>query len=249
MMIGMGHLAQSPPTNCPNGYTGWEPYECCAPPGTPPAADPCSILNNPAFLQAQATDLGPVGSSSGGVDQTILDSLAAYPNNVQVNAIQCWNNPGATFTDTMGNEVTCPSASVDMNGIYVSAYSQAQLAAMLASTAPPASAPALLGNQPYAAAPVNPGTTPGGTVPKAAIIPPVTGSSNPTGQSQPPAGSSNTGANVSSQSNSTSSTTSSTPDLSFLTDDSLISGVPNWGVAFGALALLMVLPSLIGGHR
>lgn len=131
---------------------------CCAPVGTAPADDPCSILNNPAFLSAQETDTGPIGSESGGVDQTILNSLAPYSNEVQQAALNCWSNPGLTYTDNFGNTITCPSPSLDMNGIEVSSYSQAQLAQMLQSQA--TASPTLAGNSPYAVTPIAPNTSP-----------------------------------------------------------------------------------------
>jgi len=145
---GFGASGSTPATCTSPNY--WDAGEgtCCAPVGTPAAADPCSILNQPGFLAAQAADTGPIASETGGVDESILESLAGYPNNIQTDAIQCWNNPGQSFTDTMGNTVQCPSASVNMNGILVSAYTQAQLAQMLTEAG--VSAPNLPGNAPYA---------------------------------------------------------------------------------------------------
>lgn len=248
-MIGMGLTCPTgqQPTSMYNGST-----QCCGVPGTPCAADPCCILNNPNFLAAQATDVGPLGpngvplSAGNGPGAAELAEIASYPNNVQTDAINCWNNPGLLFVDSFGKTISCPAASLNDNGIFVSAYTPGQLAAMLAPTATPSTETA--GNLPFA----TPGPTPGGSVPAAAVIPPVTSSpggsvSSPSANGGTPAPA-NTSSTSGSSSSSTSSSTGST-DFSFLTDDSLISGVPNWGVALGALAALMILPSLIRGDR
>ena len=137
---------------------------CCAPIGTPPEADPCSILNSQGFLQAQATDVGPINPATGvpisagtGPGAAELAEVAGYPNNVQTDAMNCWNNPGLTFVDAMGITINCPAPALDDNGIYVSAYSAGQLAAMLAPTATPAVS--LPGNAPFAQ-PANTGPAP-----------------------------------------------------------------------------------------
>jgi len=143
---------------CPAGQVATPQYDgstkCCGAPGTPPAADPCSILNNPSFLAAQAADVGPLGpngvplSAGNGPGAAELASIAGYPNSVQTDAIDCWNNPGLLYVDAMGKTISCPAPSVNMNGILVSAYTPAQLAAMI-SGGPPQVSP-LAGNQPFA---------------------------------------------------------------------------------------------------
>ena len=242
-MIGMGRLGQT----CNNGGY-WNPSlaVCCAPTGTPPEADPCSILNSPGFLAAQAADVGPLGPDGvplsspqfGSGSPTNLADIVGYPNNVQQDVITCSMSPGVTFIDPMGVSVTCPSATSDENGILVSAYSYGQLAQMIAPGITAATPKNLIGNQPFAepiekpATPQPSTTAPSTTVPANQIAAAAAGSPAPAAPT----------------SNST-ATSSNSMDLSFLTDDSLISGLPNWAVAFGALAALMILPGLIGGRR
>lgn len=135
----------------------WNQFKgvCCAPPGTPPAADPCSILNDPGYLASQAADVGPLQSNGvpvsagNGAGAAELAEVAGYPNSVQTAAMNCWNNPGLVYTDPFGSQIKCPAASVNMNGILVSAYSPGQLAAMLSTQATPAET--FLGNAPFAA--------------------------------------------------------------------------------------------------
>lgn len=161
---GMG-ASGSDASSCtaPNYWNG-SINTCCAPLGTTPAADPCSILNQPGFLAAQAADVGPLGangvplSAGNGPGAAELASIASYPNNVQTDAINCWSNPGLLYINSMGQTVSCPSASVSDNGIPVSAYTVAQLAAMLAPTDTPSTL--LAGNAPFAA----PGAAPVGTL-------------------------------------------------------------------------------------
>lgn len=130
---------------------------CCAPVGTPAAADPCSILNQPGYLAAQAADVGPLTSSGvpisagNGPGAAELAEVAGYPNQVQTDAIDCWSNPGNLFVNAMGQTISCPAASVNDNGIMVSAYTPGQIAAMLSPTDTASSS--LLGNSPGAAAP------------------------------------------------------------------------------------------------
>jgi len=135
--------------SCPAGQVLTNKYDgtqqCCGAPGTPPQADPCSILNNPAFLAAQAADVGPVDSfgvplsAGNGAGAAELRAVAGYPQNVQKDAIDCWTNPGLVFTDDMGIRITCPAARIEQApGIFVSAYSAGELAAMLAPSATPA---------------------------------------------------------------------------------------------------------------
>jgi hypothetical protein len=175
---------------CPAGQVATPQYDgstkCCGAPGTPPAADPCSILNNPAFLAAQATDVGPLGpngvplSAGTGAGGAELAEVAGYPNSVQTAAIYCWNNPGLTYTDPFGTAITCPSPSLNEDGILVSAYSAGQLAAMLSTQATPAGT--FAGNQPFAGAPASspaPVTTPmGGSYPLAVRLVNTSGGSN-----------------------------------------------------------------------
>ncbi len=149
----------------PNYWNGAKQL-CCAPPGTPPGADPCSILNDPGYLAAQAADVGPVGpngvplSSPSFADYpgspTRLADIANYPNNVQQDVQTCYTNPGATFVDSVGMTVNCPASKTQAAaGIYVSSYPYAQLASMLAQSITPTTN--LVGNQPFAAVPSSPG--------------------------------------------------------------------------------------------
>lgn len=155
---GMGASGSSAATCTAPNYWNGGLNTCCAPLGTAPGDDPCSILNQPGYLAAQAADLGPLGangvplSAGNGPGAQELAEVAGYPNNVQTDAINCWSNPGLTFTNSLGKQVTCPSASVNDNGIYVSAYTPGQLAAMLAPT--DTSPIPLVGNSPFAGAPV-----------------------------------------------------------------------------------------------
>lgn len=154
---GMGASGSTALTCTSPNYWNGSIGTCCAPLGTAPADDPCSILNSQAFLQAQANDVGPLNSSGvpisagTGAGGQELAEVANYPNNVQTDAIQCWNNPGATFVDSLGLTITCPSASLNQDGILVSAYSAGQLASMISAQATPlAGSPNLAGNNPYA---------------------------------------------------------------------------------------------------
>jgi hypothetical protein len=130
---------------CPTGQTATSMYDgsvkCC---GGPAASDPCGILNNVNYLAAQSADVGPVNPTTGvpisagsGSGAAELAMVAGYPQNVQTDAIDCWNNPGLVFTDNSGMTVNCPSASINDNGIFVSAYSAGALAQMLAPTVTP----------------------------------------------------------------------------------------------------------------
>jgi hypothetical protein len=178
----------------------------------------------------------------------MLAAIAGYPQNVQNDAIRCQTNPGLTFVDEMGITVTCPSPShsdITTGGQPFSNYSVPQLAAMLAQGATPKTE--------------TPNNLVGVQVPAAAIQsitpakgPAVTTGSGPAGTpgattSGSPGGSG--GSNGSSSNGSSSNSSTGTMDLSFLTDSSLINGVPNWMVGFGGLALLLILPNMLGGHR
>lgn len=132
--------------NCPNSQWNSNLNVCCAPgDGSVPAeADPCSILNNPNYLQAQAIDVGPLQangvpiSAGGNAGALELAEVVGYPQNVQQDAIDCWNNPGNTFVDAMGMTVNCPAAKFEQApGIFVSSYTPGQLASMLAPTVTP----------------------------------------------------------------------------------------------------------------
>jgi hypothetical protein len=236
-------------------YSGGQ--QCCGVPGTPPEADPCSILNNPAFLAAQAADVGPIGPNGvplsspqfASTSPTNLADIAGYPNNVQQDVITCSMSPGVTFVDSTGISVTCPAETSNENGILVSAYTYGQLAQMLAPGITAATPTDLLGNQPFAlpsAAPVT-ANAPAPSSPAQVTVP---AAQIQAASSSTPASASNGGGSTAADAGSSSSSSSTSGiDLSFLTDDSLISGIPNWGVAFAAVAALMILPSLIGGRR
>lgn len=129
---------------CPSGQQPTASYTgqtvCCGVPGTPPEADPCSYINSPQYVatQQQAASAALQPGGAGLLGTSILQSIDQYPQNVQNDAIDCVSNPGLTFTDPMGIQVTCPSAQNDDNGIPVSIYTAAQIAAMLAPTVTPA---------------------------------------------------------------------------------------------------------------
>ena len=119
---------------------------CCAPLGTPAAQDPCSILNSPAYIadqqQAAATDIAAPDVTAD------LAAIAGYPQNVQNDAVECLQNPGVTFTDSMGIKITCPAPSTqNLSGGFTSIYSIPQLAAMIAGAATPATETS--GNLPF----------------------------------------------------------------------------------------------------
>jgi hypothetical protein len=248
MMIGIGRLGLT----CPSGQQPTSMYngtqQCCGVPGTPPEADPCSILNNPAFLAAQASDVGPIGPNGVPLSSptfpagspTNLSDIASYPNNVQQDVITCSMSPGVTFVDSMGVSVTCPAETSNENGILVSAYTYGQLAQMLSGGIEAATPTDLIGNQPFAQPiPVSTSKVPAPSSPTQPTV--------PASQIQNAAGSISSSTNTNTGASPLPATTG--VDLSFLTNDSLVSGIPNWGVAFAAIAALMILPSLIGGRR
>lgn len=236
---GMGWAGEgASQSGCPSGQWNANLQTCCAPgDGTVPAMDdPCSIFNQPGYESEQATVQQQAISGDAGTQSSTLAQLVNYTQPQQQAALDCVSNPGNSYVDAWGNKVTCPSAAVDDNGIMVSAYTAPQIAAMIASQFNVATEPA----NAFVGTTVVP---PAGTVPAAAIqavapAPPKTTTTTTTTGS--PAGSTNTGGSTG-----TTNTGSSSVDLSFLTDDSLISGIPNWGVAFGALAALMILPGII----
>jgi hypothetical protein len=229
---------------CPNGGS-WDSglQVCCAPAGTPALQDPCSILNNPAFIQQQntevAADIASIPASS--FEGQTLAALVAVPINIGQDAVYCQSNPGLTFVDAMGVTINCPSPSISdvtTGGQPMSTYTTAQLAQMLNAKYGGA-VPETSGDKPYVAPPV-PTVQP--TQKQLQTVAPPAGNTAPPG----PAGSSDAGSST----GSTSSTSSTSGiDLSFLTNSDLISGLPNWAVAVGAIAALMILPGLIGGRR
>jgi len=124
---------------CTNGGA-WDPglQVCCAPVGTPPMQDPCSILNNPGFIAQQkqqiAQDVAGIPASS--YEGQTLAALLAVPVNIGNDAVICQSNPGRTFVDSEGITINCPAPShtdVTTAGQPMSTYSTAQLAAMLNS--------------------------------------------------------------------------------------------------------------------
>ena len=131
---GLRGLGQAP-QSCPAGGA-WDPglQVCCAPPGTPPMQDPCSILNNPGFIQEQNIQIAQDIATAGPLGQSTLLALTSVPINIGNDAVYCQSNPGAKFTDSEGVAIVCPSSShsdVTTGGQPMSTYSTAQLAAML----------------------------------------------------------------------------------------------------------------------
>jgi hypothetical protein len=235
---------------CPSGQQPTNMYDgsvsCCGVPGTPCLADPCCILNNPGFIAEQnaqvAQDIASIPASS--FEGQTLQALMSVPTNIGEDAVKCQSNPGLTFVDNAGVTITCPSPShsdLTTGGQPMSTFTTGQLAQMLNSQ---------FGGQAPQTAGETPFFSPSTTVPAAtikAVVPKTTvagSGTQPAGGGSPaPDGSTNTGGSTSS------SSSSSGVDLSFLTNSSLINGVPNWMVGFGALAALIVLPSLMGGRR
>jgi hypothetical protein len=231
---------------CTNGGA-WDPglKVCCAPPGTPPMQDPCSILNNPAFLAQQNAEIAQDIATSGPLEQPTLQALTGVPINIGNDAVYCQSNPGATFVDSEGIQITCPSAShtdVTTGGQPMSTLSLAQLAAQL-NAAYGSRSPVNPGNAPYVA-PVYGG--------------PGTGISTNVGSGAgtPSSGSTSTSTTNPGGSSSTSSSAISTPsaasDLGSQIATTLggsvsIAGVslPIWGLGAAALAALW----FFGGKR
>jgi hypothetical protein len=248
MPVGLGQYAGAgqPQSGCPSGQ--WNPSlnVCCAPGnGTVSAEDdPCSILNTPGYLSEQAQVQQQAIEGAAGNQSGTLAELVGYSQPIQTAALNCVSNPGLKYTDEWGNQVSCPSQEVDDNGIEVSAFTAAQLAAMIQPSYATTLLPANAFTGTTISNPITSSTPVGGSVPAAAVK-----AVAPSAPSGPVAsGSTNTsGSSGSSGSTNTSGTSNagSSVDLSFLTDDSLISGIPNWGVAFGALAALMILPGII----
>jgi len=245
MLMGMGLTCPEgqQPTNTPNGM------QCCGVPGTSCEADPCSYCNTPQYIATQtaaaAAALQPGGA--GPLGASILESIASYPQNIQSDAIDCVSNPGLTFTDEEGISVTCPQAYTMDNGIPVSIYTAAQLAQMLSAAATPTTeTPINVIGTSIPAAAINVTTPNLPAVTSGTVAAPVSTTAAGSTSSSSPSGSSSSSSTSTSGASSTSGT--STLDLSFLTDDSLISGVPNWGVAVAAIVALMLLPKLIGGR-
>lgn len=148
------------PNSCtsPN-YWNYGKSICCAPLGTPAGQDPCSILNDPGYIAAQNQDVGPLGpngvplsSPNFGPGPNNLADIANLPNNVQNDVMECYENPGASFIDSVGMQVNCPAQSTAAApGIFVSAFSYAQLAQMLGPSITPTTQ--FVGNQPFAITP------------------------------------------------------------------------------------------------
>lgn len=137
-VCGIGRLGATQ-ANCPSGQWNSNLNVCCAAPGTPAVQDPCSIFNQPAYLATQsAAQESALSGQSGTLDQSILESVSQYDQNVQSDAINCVSNPGLQFTDNTGQVVVCPAPYTMDNGIPVSIYTAAQIAAMIAGTATPA---------------------------------------------------------------------------------------------------------------
>lgn len=231
---------------CPPGQSPTNMYDgsvkCCG--GPTPESDPCSYLNSAGYVATQAKAQADAIAGDAGNASALLAQIAGYPMNVQNDAIRCKTNPGKTFIDDMGISVTCPSSSysdITTGGQPFSTFSIQTLAAMLAGSATPANETLI-----NTAGTTIPGAViqavvppPGPVIAKTSGSPAGTPGTSPTGGGSPaPAGgSTNTGGG------------SSTMDLSFLTNSSLINGVPNWMVGFGSLAILLILPSLLGGRR
>lgn len=239
---------------CTNGGA-WNPglQVCCAPQGTPPMQDPCSILNNPAFIAQQNSQIAQDIATAGPLEQATLAALTSVPVNIGQDAVRCQSNPGATFVDSEGLTINCPSAShtdVTTGGQPMSTYSTAQLAQMLQAQYG-AQSPKTAGNvspippnisvAAWAASTANPAN-------KTTIVPPVTPLTYDVGSAA--GGPASPGAPGSS---STSSSTSSTgTDLVGQIETTLggavtVGGVslPIWGLAAAALAALW----FFGGKR
>ncbi len=130
--------------SCPAGQTPTNMYDgsvkCCG--GPTPESDPCSYLNTANYQATQAAaQQQAIQGAAGPQGAALLQSIENYPQNVQQDAIDCVSNPGATFTDAFGMQVTCPAPSTSpVPGINVSIYTPAQIAAMIAGQSTPAPA-------------------------------------------------------------------------------------------------------------
>ncbi len=137
---------------CPGGaspITG----ACCAPPGTPAIADPCSFMNvNPQYnqIQAAATEqaIKDVPSYASFVSQ-----FGQYSQQVQSLIGKCYYNPGGAVQDDWTNKpYTCPgnsasdpasaAAAINQQAPTINVISDANTSALIAS-APAASNPFL----------------------------------------------------------------------------------------------------------
>jgi hypothetical protein len=145
---------------------------CCAPLGTPPGADPCSILNNPDFIAAQNTavtaDITTLGPDSAAA------ALAGVPINIGDAAVFCANHPGNNYNDPISRQVfACPAGGhQDLSGATWSNYTMQQLAAML-NAQYGAAAPRFAGNAPVTGFSPTPVTTGGANGGGLAITPTV----------------------------------------------------------------------------
>lgn len=231
--------AVPPAGTCTNGGA-WNQNlgVCCAPTGTPPMQDPCSILNNPAFIAQQNAQIAQDIATAGPIEAPTLQALTSVPINIGNDAVYCQSNPGATFVDSEGVRITCPAGShsdVTTGGQPMSTLSVTQLASQLNS-------------QYGAASPVNPGNAKAITVPVAQTSAP-SFSSTPATAAPIPSTVTNGGTNAAA--NSSSSSTSGT-DLVSQVETSLggsvtLAGysIPIWALVGGGLAALW----FFGGKR
>jgi hypothetical protein len=125
---------------CPPGQNATNMYDgtvkCCG--GPTPASDPCSYINtNQGYLDTQRQAQADAIAGAAGGNTQLLKDLSMYPQNVQQAALNCYTNPGQTITDILGRPVVCPSPSNNERGIFVSAYTPQQLAAMINGGAAP----------------------------------------------------------------------------------------------------------------
>ena len=100
--------------NCPSSQWNSNLNVCCAPgDGSVPAeADPCSILNNPNYLQAQAIDVGPLRlmyssiNARGNVGALVVEpkwlGYRAKRSNRMRSIVGI--TPGNTFVDAAGDD-------------------------------------------------------------------------------------------------------------------------------------------------
>lgn len=122
-------------STCPSGQWNANLQTCCAPGDGTVAAmdDPCSLFNQQPYLSEMATVQAQAIAGDAGNQSGTLAELnnAGYSQPVQTAALTCVSNPGLSYVDNWGNPVTCPADEVNDNGIMVSAFTPAQLAAMI----------------------------------------------------------------------------------------------------------------------
>jgi hypothetical protein len=196
-----------------------------------PYADPCSSEN---LVTAPAdVNLAPIPSDNPDA------CLSSYPDNVASDALACYATPGANFTDDMGQKISCPTASVQgPSGGQISPYTVCQIAQMISGQATPT-----VETQINVAGTSIPYTPPVVSIP---TVQPTQAQIQAVAPGTTSAGSSSPAASTAGSNTSTNSTSSTNSDV--LTDDSLISGVPNWAVGLGAVAALLLVMNM-GGHR